>query len=160
LAIRTADANRVSALTNVVPLDNQDQSASKMYTKIYWDLLGKIPVCDGSDPNKFWEFLIRVTSLHQLNLISESEFVNSLLIKTGWPLSQRWGEYARQGLNWTQMKGFVMNLFLLPLLHEDFVIKHMTRRFQSDDETLSEFISSIQIARDFLNYKCTETGLT
>jgi hypothetical protein len=84
-AIRTTDANRVSVLANIAPLDIRTDPRLKCilkYIGICWEkfLFVTAPIRINSG-----NFLIRVTSLHQLNLISESEFVNSLLIKTGGP---------------------------------------------------------------------------
>jgi hypothetical protein len=131
----------------------------KLKGNVVTGLVKKVPVLSSTEPEAVFAFLVRATEIHQLNLVSDEEFLALLVARTTGRITQIFGVHLSASSSWNSVCSEIWSTFLPPRIREGFVSRYVLDRFQSATEELSQFVKSVVVAADILRYKVLESVL-
>lgn len=113
--------------------------------RVLLDMVDELPVCSGGEAHKLLDFLIGCHKLLDLELADNRQLLIALLPKTSGQVRTQWVEAISQNTVVSQVCQDVVGLFL-PDRAKQQLITETIFRMQEPQESLSEFITSIQDA--------------
>jgi hypothetical protein len=132
---------------------------SKMKIRLVTDLIKNIPLLADTDPERILKFLICVKGVHELNLVTDFEFISLLVSRTSGRITQILGSHLGTTQNWGMVRSEIISTFLPPRVKERFLASYVMDRFQSSSENLNSYIMSVVAAADILGYEGPESQL-
>lgn len=141
----------------VDPVDHQRQN--KLGITVVSDLIGKLPLVDGTHPPRLCDFLIMATGIMDLELVPYSSFVLLLVSRTTGSLSQDLIPLSRGRSSWDDFCRELIGATCPLLIREDLAMSHVSRRFQGPGESFDTFVNQIFLAARVLGYPGSEASL-
>jgi hypothetical protein len=132
---------------------------TKVKLNLISDLFKNVPLLTDTDPENILKFLIRVSKVHDLKLISDTEFMSLLVSRTSGRVMHILGAHLRTTSNWGVVRSQIISAFLPPRLKEKFLRSYVLDRFQSSSEDLNIYIISVVAAADRLEFSGSESQL-
>jgi hypothetical protein len=127
------------AIGQFAPLADLSKSgtdAGKVRLKLVTDLVQDIPVLAGTDPETILKFLIRVSQISELKLITDTEFLAVLIGRTSGRVMQILGTHLATETPWARVQSDIIATFLPLRVKERFLMSYVTDRFQAPGEDL------------------------
>jgi hypothetical protein len=112
-----------------------------------------------AEPESVFDFLVRASEVHRLNLVSDEEFLALLVTRTTGRITQVLGVHLSTSSNWGLVCSEILSTFRLPRIREGFLSKYVLDRFQTAPEEFSQFFMSVVVAADILGYDVPESVL-
>jgi hypothetical protein len=131
----------------------------KVKSKLVSDLIKNVPLLTDTNPKNVVKFLIRVTDVYELNLVSDSEFMSLLVCRTTGRVTQILGAYLGTAQNWAGVRSLIVSTFLPPRVKEKHLGSYVLERFQSSSEDMNSYIMSVVAAADILGFVGSESQL-
>jgi hypothetical protein len=132
---------------------------SKVKSKLVSDLIQNVPVLTDNDPEKVLKFLIRVSEIYELKLVSDCEFMSLLMCRTSGRVTQILGAQLGTAQNWAGVRSLIISTFLPHRLKEKFLRSYVLDRFQSSAEDMNAYVMSVVAAADILGFVGSESQL-
>jgi hypothetical protein len=130
--------------------------------RAFYDLVAALPICSGSDSHKLLEFLIGIQQIFELELADEKQMRVAILPKTNGQLRTIWASSITDGITRAGLMNKIAETFL-PDRAKQQLIREAVYRVQKHNESLSDFITSVQSAAKILlqpNAELLDTILT
>lgn len=131
----------------------------KLQMTVVTDLIKSLPSVDGTNPVSLCDFLIEATGIMDLDLVPINTFVLLLVSRTVGNLSRDMIPLSRSAATWDEFCFSLMALTCPPLVREDLITSHITRRFQNLGECFDTFATRIFQAARVLSYRVPEITL-
>jgi hypothetical protein len=139
--------------------DHSSYVQIKLTERVVTDLVKKIPILFDTEPERVFNFLVRASEVHRLNLVTDEEFLALLVARTtGW-ITQVFGVHLSASSNLGLACSEILSTFLSLRIREGFLSKCVLDRFQFATEELSQFVMSVVTAADKLGYEVPESVL-
>jgi hypothetical protein len=154
----------VAGVSNVT-IENADVHAQISYTQInlnssvVTDLVRKIPVLSITEPERVFRLLVQAKEVYDLNLVTDGEFLALLVNRTSGRLMHIISVHLRASSGWGLVFLEILSTFLPPRIREGLLSKYVLDRFQTSIEELSQFVVSVEVAANILDYKVSESVL-
>jgi hypothetical protein len=158
VAVHTAASSSIQGQGGNVH-DHDSYFRMKLKGNVVTGLVKNIPVLSSTEPEAVFQFLVRASEIHRLNLVPDEELLALLVARTTGRITQIFGVHLSVSSCWTSVCSEILSIFLPPRIREGFVSKYILDRFQSATEELSQFVMSVVSAVDVLGYKVPESDL-
>jgi hypothetical protein len=132
---------------------------SKLKLNVVSDLFKNIPLLSDTDPERLIKFLICVTEIYDLKLLSDFEFLTLLVSRTSGRLMQMIGSHIASANSWEVVQSQIITTFLPPRVKEQFLTSLVLERFQTPTEDLTDYVTFIVAAARILKFSGTESQL-
>jgi hypothetical protein len=133
-------------------------SQIKLKSSVVTDLVRKIPVLSDTEPENVFRFLVQAKELYDLNLVTDGEFLALLVTRMSGRLMQIISVHLRPCSGWGLVCSELLSSFLPPRIREG-MSKYVLDRFQTSTEELSQFVVSVVVATNILDYQVPESVL-
>jgi hypothetical protein len=117
------------------------------------DLVRKIPVLSDTEPESMFRFLVQAKEVYDLNLVTDGEFLALLVTRMSGRLMQIISVHLRACSGWGLVCSEILSTFLPPRIREGLLSKYVLDRFQTSTEELFQFVVSVVVAENILDYQ-------
>jgi hypothetical protein len=111
-----------------------------------------------SNANDIIRFIISIDAIFNIFKAEDKAFVEELYLKCRGQFAHWWARTLARVKNWPEMKSLILEEYFNPLLIET-IVSEEVNRFQRPDETLRQFILSIESTAQALNLDIPEPRL-
>jgi hypothetical protein len=87
-------------------------------SKLVSDLIKNVPLLTDTDPENFVKFLIRVSEVYELKLVSDSEFMSLLVRRTSGRVTLILGAHLGTAQSWAGVRSLIVSTFYPPRVKE------------------------------------------
>ena len=133
--------------------------SSEGQTQVLTELLRQVAPLRSEEPGDILCFFTRVEEIHDLGLVNDSGFVTRILPLVAGSLLRFLGECLREGSGWGECKIRLLEEYFPHFVRERLIRDLIVFNFQSEGQSLRDYIEWIFRAAHFLNYQASEGEL-
>lgn len=137
----------------------QNDNQMKLNRSVVVDLITSLPIITGTDPEELCQYLIKATSIFDLQLVPLNAYVMMLVSRTSGQVSHDFISVVQVSDSWESFCKGILEASCPHLIREELTMRYITRRFQSVSETFDSFINDIFHAARVLDYGGSEKEL-
>lgn len=126
------------------------------YELFYSSLLEQINICDASEISLLKEFLMKIDELIKINIIPSKVLLQFLIIKTSGRLRDLWLKQISIMNDWGLFKNKILDT-LFTNIDVALLKTQVINSQQKTNETLRQFVTSVEQQMRFFNINMTET---
>lgn len=134
------------------PVSQNDANQLHLNRSVVTDLIASLPIINGTHPEELCQYLIKATSIFDLDLVPLTAYVMLLVSRTSGQISHDFISVVHGSDSWESFCKRLLQATCPHLIREDLTMQYITRRFQSVHETFDAFVNDIFHAARVLDY--------